>query len=75
MAKQFIIAVKEVVNFLNESFERYDNADESAYQTFPDFINETYNITVTNNSPLSWYDENLIFDNEIQYNWFLLQWK
>ena len=75
MTKQFIIAVKEVVNFLNESFERYDDSDNSAYQTFPDFINETYNITLSNDSPISWYDEKLIFDDEIQYNWFLLQWK
>lgn len=75
MSKQFIILVKDVVNFLNESFDRYDDSDESSYQTFPEFIEETYNIKITNNSPITWYDERLIFNNKSQYNWFLLRWK
>lgn len=75
MPEQFKIAVKEVFHFLNESFEKFDDSSKSSTQTFPEFIEETYHIKITNDSPISWYDEHLIFSNKSQYNWFLLQWK
>lgn len=75
MDEQFKIAVKEVFHFLNESFDQFDDSSESSTQTFPEFIQQKYNIKITNNSPISWYDEYLIFTNKSQYNWFLLQWK
>ena len=73
MNKQLAIPAKEVFHFLNEAFDQYDNSDD--YLTFPDFLKTKYNIEITNNSPISWYDEHLIFSNKFQYNWFLLQWK
>ena len=75
MPRQFKIAVKEVLHFLNEAFEKFDELSDSSCQTFPNFLEETYNIKITNDSPISWYDEHLIFSNKSQYNWFLLQWK